>query len=113
MEEVWASDNERIDLIIFLNGIPIMAFEHKCKGLTGIQKQDYFCLRLIVEHFRTTVTDELGGTAIMVIIASREGAVKHQKAFEGYIAQKGYDNIHALVAFSGKVTMKEDNGQRK
>ena len=29
-EEVWASDDERIDLVIFLNGIPIMTFELKC-----------------------------------------------------------------------------------
>lgn len=71
-------------------------------------------IEVIVEHFRTTVMDELGGTAkAMVITASREGAVKYHKAFEDYIAKKGYDNIHALVAFSGKVTMKEDDGQKK
>ena len=28
-EEVWASDNERIDLVIFLNGLAIMTFELK------------------------------------------------------------------------------------
>lgn len=68
-------------------------------------------IEVIVEHFRTTVMDELGGTAkAMVITASREGAVKYHKAFEEYIAKKGYDNIHALVAFSGKVSMKEENG---
>ena len=27
MEEVWASDKERIDVVIFLNGLAIMAFE--------------------------------------------------------------------------------------
>ena len=71
-------------------------------------------IEMIVEHFKTTVMDELGGTAkAMVITASREGAVKYRKAFEDYIAKKGYDNIHALVAFSGKVTMKEDDGQKK
>lgn len=70
-------------------------------------------IEVIVEHFRTTVMDELGGTAkAMVITASREGAVKYHKAFKGYIAKKGYDNIHALVAFSGKVSMKnKENGQ--
>ena len=62
---------------------------------------------IIVEHFRTTVMDELGGTAkAMVITASREGAVKYRQAFEEYINKKGYDNIHALVAFSGKVSIK-------
>ena len=29
-EEVWANDEERIDLIIFLNGLAIMSFELKC-----------------------------------------------------------------------------------
>ena len=29
-EEVWASDDERIDLVIFLNGLAIMSFELKC-----------------------------------------------------------------------------------
>lgn len=71
-------------------------------------------IEVIVEHFRTNVMDELGGTAkAMVITASREGAVKYHRAFEDYIAKKGYDNINALVAFSGKVTMKEDDGQER
>lgn len=30
MPEVWASDKERIDLVVFLNGIAIMSFELKC-----------------------------------------------------------------------------------
>lgn len=35
-KEVWANDNERIDLVIFLNGLAIMSFELKCneKGQT-------------------------------------------------------------------------------
>ena len=66
-------------------------------------------IEVIVEHFRTTIMDELGGTAkAMVITSSREGAVKYRQALEDYINKKGYDSIHALVAFSGKVTMKED-----
>ena len=32
MEEVWASDEERIDLVIFLNGIAIMSLELKCNA---------------------------------------------------------------------------------
>lgn len=67
-------------------------------------------IEVIVEHFRTTVMDELGGTAkAMVITASRESAVKYRQAFEDYITKRGYDNIHALVAFSGKVTLKDDD----
>ena len=30
MEEVWASDDERVDVVIFLNGLAIMTFELKC-----------------------------------------------------------------------------------
>ena len=37
MEEVWASDSERIDLVVFLNGIAIMTFELKCNAA----KQSY------------------------------------------------------------------------
>lgn len=66
-------------------------------------------IEVIVEHFRTTVMDELGGTAkAMVITNSRESAVKYRQAFEEYINKKGYNDIHALVAFSGKVTLKDD-----
>ena len=32
MEEVWASDKERVDLVIFLNGLAIMSFELKCNA---------------------------------------------------------------------------------
>ena len=38
-EEVWASDNERIDLVIFLNGLAIMTFELKCNA-AGQSYQD-------------------------------------------------------------------------
>ena len=66
-------------------------------------------IEVIVEHFRTTVMDELGGTAkAMVITNSRESAVKYRQAFEEYINKKGYSNIRALVAFSGKVKLKDD-----
>ena len=66
-------------------------------------------IEVIVEHFRTTVKDELGGTAkAMVITASRESAVKYRQAFEDYITRKGYSDIKALVAFSGKVKLKDD-----
>ncbi len=61
-------------------------------------------IEVIIEHFRTTVMSELGGHAkAMVITASREAAVKYRQASEDYVTRKGYENIHALVAFSGKV----------
>lgn len=63
-------------------------------------------IEVIIEHFRTTVMQELGGQAkAMVITASRQSAVKYRQAFEDYIKRKGYSDIHALVAFSGKVTI--------
>ena len=65
-------------------------------------------IEVIVEHFRTSVKDELGGHAkAMVITNSRESAVKYRKAFEEYINKKGYKDIHALVAFSGKVMLED------
>lgn len=39
MEEVWASDKERIDVVIFLNGLAIIAFELKCNA-AGQSYQD-------------------------------------------------------------------------
>lgn len=63
-------------------------------------------IEVIVEHFRNCVMQELGGQAkAMVITASRAGAVKYRQAFEDYVNRKGYKGIHALVAFSGKVTV--------
>lgn len=67
-------------------------------------------VEVIVEHFRTTVMPELGGMAkAMVITASRQGAVKYRQAFENYTQKKGYTDIKALVAFSGKVKLPDDD----
>lgn len=66
-------------------------------------------IEVVIEHFRTSVMNELGGTAkAMVVTNSRESAVKYRKAFEEYCNKKGYKDIHALVAFSGKVKMSDD-----
>ena len=63
-------------------------------------------IEIIVEHFRTTVMNELGGMAkAMVVTSSRQEAVKYSMAFTKYIADKGYEGIKALVAFSGKVKL--------
>ena len=69
-------------------------------------------IEVIVEHFRTTVMSELDGKAkAMVITNSREGAVKYKQAFEKYIERKGYSDVKALVAFSGKVQIKGDKNE--
>lgn len=66
-------------------------------------------VEVIVEHFRTTVMHELSGQAkAMVIMPSRQSAVKYFKAFEEYVAKKGYKGIHTLAAFSGKVKLLDD-----
>ena len=63
-------------------------------------------IEVIIEHFRTTVMKELGGRAkAMVVTKSRASAVKYHRAFQDYIAKKGYSDIKSLVAFSGKVKL--------
>lgn len=65
-------------------------------------------VEIIIEHFRTTVMSELDGQAkAMVITTSREAAVKYRQGFEDYVKRKGYTDIHALVAFSGKVKLED------
>jgi type I restriction enzyme R subunit len=66
-------------------------------------------IEVIVEHFRQSVMTELGGMAkAMVVTPSRQAAVKYRQALEKYINKKGYTDIHALVAFSGKVKLPDD-----
>lgn len=66
-------------------------------------------IEIIVEHFKNTVMGKLNGQAkAMVVTSSREAAVRCYYAFNKYIADHNYD-LKALVAFSGKVTLKEQN----
>jgi type I restriction enzyme R subunit len=59
---------------------------------------------IIVEHFRTKVRPKIGGQAkAMVLTPSRLHAVRYLRAFQRYIAEQGYDDVHPLVAFSGMV----------
>lgn len=63
-------------------------------------------VEIIIEHFKEKVMSELDGKAkAMVVTSSREAAVKYRQAFENYVTKHGYQDIHALVAFSGKVTI--------
>jgi type I restriction enzyme, R subunit len=62
-------------------------------------------VQIIVEHFRANVGPRLDGKAkAMVVTSSRKAAVRYKLAFDKYVAEKGYGDIHALVAFSGEVT---------
>lgn len=61
-------------------------------------------VEVIVEHFRANVRHLLDGQAkAMVVTASRQEAVRYQLAMRQYVEEKGYDDVHPLVAFSGTV----------
>ncbi|GHB67746.1 type I restriction-modification system, restriction (R) subunit [Psychrosphaera saromensis] len=58
----------------------------------------------IIEHFNSKVKHLLGGEAkAMVVTSSRLEAVRYKLAFEKYVANKGYENVNAMVAFSGEI----------
>lgn len=61
--------------------------------------------QVIVEHFRSKVRHKIGGKAkAMVVTSSRLHAVRYKQAFEKYIAERNYNDIKVLVAFSGVVS---------
>jgi len=61
-------------------------------------------VQFIVEHFRKNVAGLLGGQAkAMIVGSSRAQAVAYKREFDRYIIEKGYTDLSALVAFSGKV----------
>ncbi len=63
-------------------------------------------VEIIIEHFRNCIMRELGGKAkAMVITSSRQAAVRYRNEFDNYIKLHHYNDIKALVAFSGKVTV--------
>jgi type I restriction enzyme R subunit len=65
-------------------------------------------VQVIVEHFKDNVMGLLGGQAkAMVVTSSRKEAVRYKLGFDKYIAQMGYQKIHAMVAFSGEVEFDE------
>ena len=60
---------------------------------------------VMIEHFQRFTRHRIGGRAkAMVVSGSRLHAVKYRQAFDAYIAEKGYQGIKTLVAFSGTVT---------
>ena len=61
-------------------------------------------VEIMLEHFRTHTRYKIGGRAkAMVVTGSRLHAVRYKQAFDKQIKEKGYDDIHTLVAFSGTV----------
>jgi type I restriction enzyme R subunit len=65
----------------------------------------------IVEHFRTFTCHRIGGRAkAMVVTSSRLHAVRYKCQLDRYVRAKGYNDVHALVAFSGTVVDPEAGG---
>lgn len=63
-------------------------------------------VEIIIEHFKNNIMKELGGKAkAMVVTSSRQAAIKYRNEFVDYVTRHGYTGIHALVAFSGKVSL--------
>ena len=59
---------------------------------------------IIVEHFRSHTLPKIGGKAkAMVVTSSRLHAIRYKEAIDAYIKTKGYIDLAALVAFSGRV----------
>lgn len=70
-------------------------------------------VQIIVEHFHANVAHLLEGKAkAMVVTDSRKAAVKYKKAIDAFIDKRAAEdpsyNYRTLVAFSGSVTMDEN-----
>ena len=65
-------------------------------------------VEIVVEHYRQNVRHRIGGEAkAMVVTDSRKSAVRWKQGIDRYIAEKGYQDTRALVAFSGTVRIEE------
>ena len=61
-------------------------------------------IAVIVGHFRRHVMQELNSNArAMIVTQGREHAVRYFLGVKKYIEEEGYDDIRALVAFSGSL----------
>lgn len=61
-------------------------------------------VEVMVEHFRRHVQDGLDSQAkAMVVTQSREHALRYYQGIKSYIADAGYEDMRALVAFSGEL----------
>ena len=64
-------------------------------------------IEIIVEHFRNVVLKDQPWAKAMVVTGSRAEAYKYYNALLEYTTQKGYQDVHPLVAFTGKLTEKQ------
>lgn len=64
-------------------------------------------IEIIIEHFRDVVLKDQPWAKAMVVTGSRAEAVKYFEAFQRYVTEKGYTDVHPLVAFSGKISEKQ------
>lgn len=61
-------------------------------------------VQVVVEHFRRNVSHMLDGQArAMVVTSGRKDAVLWSEKMNAYIADRGYQGLETLVAFSGSV----------
>ena len=61
-------------------------------------------VEIIVEHFRRHVMSELDGQAkAMIVTQSREHALRYYLGLKAYIENEKYNELQALVAFSGEL----------
>lgn len=67
-------------------------------------------VHIIIEHFKKNIMGLLGGQAkAMLVTSSRKEAVRYKQAFDKYIAENKYQNIQAMVAFSGEVEFNQND----
>jgi type I restriction enzyme R subunit len=63
-------------------------------------------VEIIVEHFRRHVAKMLDGQAkAMIVTGSRDHALRYFFGVREYIKAQGYNDLRALVAFSGELTL--------
>ena len=66
-------------------------------------------VEIVVEHFRRHVARLLEGQAkAMIVTSSRDHAMRYYFGVRDYIAQQGYPELRALVAFSGELPFNDE-----
>ena len=64
---------------------------------------------IIVEKFRQITLNAMkGGAKAMVVTSSRAHALRYFLQIKKYCEEKGYTNVHPMVAFSGKVKYEDE-----